>query len=85
MEKGERFQSKFRGQRVGKTGMEEEERKAEEWERKMLRNKQMEEREGSVMTKGQIKVMLQRTAQCIVWGKSVPKALPHFQKETLAL
>lgn len=70
---------------MGKTGMEEEERKAEEWERKMLRNKQMEEREGSVMTKGQIKVMLQRTAQCIVWGKSVPEALPHFQKETLAL
>lgn len=60
--------------------MEEEERKADEWERKNVRNKQMEEREGTVMIKGQIKVILQRAAQGIVWGDRVPKALLHFQK-----
>lgn len=60
--------------------MEEEEREADEWERKNVRNKQMEEREGTVMIKGQIKVILQRAAQGIVWGDRVPKALLHFQK-----
>lgn len=53
--------------------------------KKNVRNKQMEEREGTVMIKGQIKVILQRAAQGIVWGDRVPRALPRFQKETLAL
>lgn len=49
--------------------------------KKNARMKQMEEKEGSVMTKGQVNVILQRTAQCLVWVTASPRLCPVFRKQ----
>lgn len=71
----------FKGQRVGQDRNGKRRKAGRGVGKKNVRNKQKEEREGSVMTKGQIKVILQRTVQCIIGVRVAPRLCPIFRKK----